>query len=117
MDALNRTAWRRAAARMGLALGADARNARMLADPWSRAAHCMVQGWRIRLSQPPTKERVRTRPRPTWEVWVGMEAQLIATKVGRVRHDAWRRWASARVISPRRYIPKSRRPWRGSRCP
>jgi len=60
-------AWERAAGEMVERLGADRRNARMLADPWSRAAHSMVQGWRIRLSRPPANERTRTRPRPTWK--------------------------------------------------
>lgn len=111
MIAEQQRAWQRAAREMVTRMGADRRNARMLADPWSRAAHSMVQGWRIRLSQPPAKERVRTRPRPTWGAWAGMEAQMIATKVGHSRRTAWHRWASARVTSPRRYIRKSKRRW------
>ena len=44
-------AWQKAAADLKTRLDADYRNHAMLCDPWARAAHSMVQGWRIIASQ------------------------------------------------------------------
>jgi len=111
MNAEQQQAWERAAGEMVERLGADRRNARMLADPWSRAAHSIVQGWRIRLSRPPANERTRTLPRPTWEAWARLERELLARRVTRATCTPWRRWASARVVPPRRYVRKCKRRW------
>ena len=48
-------AWRRTATQLIGRLRSDYRNGQILRDPWSRAAHYMVQGWCIRLSRPPAK--------------------------------------------------------------
>jgi hypothetical protein len=109
MDAHVERAWLRPAARMVQVFRADLRNARMLADPWSRAVHCMVNGWRIRLCHPPSGTRHGARWRPTWEVFVALAVKDVGMTARREMHDPWRRWASFRTTAPRRYIPKRKR--------
>ena len=50
-DHFDHDRWRRAAGGLKARLGTDYRNHRMLSDPWARAAHSMVQGWRNIASQ------------------------------------------------------------------
>ena len=55
MEATTNQAWQRSVSGLISRLCTDGHNAQLLGDPWSRAAHCMVQGWRIRMSRPPAK--------------------------------------------------------------
>ncbi|MEX0718368.1 MAG: hypothetical protein WD066_17365 [Planctomycetaceae bacterium] len=103
--------WRAAAGALVARLGVDYRNHRMLQDPWSRAAHSMVQGWRIRLSRPPAKGTGRRTPRPTWRVFARLAAGIAATRAHYARKSDWHLWANRRVTGGSRYIPKSRRTW------
>jgi hypothetical protein len=102
--------WRKAAGGLVARLGADYRNHRMLCDPWARAAHSMVQGWRIIASQgrlgyvPPTRKRSFT--------WKQSASRMKALLDGRLRsrlidQNSWQFWA--RQIRPPyvRYIRKS----------
>jgi hypothetical protein len=101
---------------MVTALGTDARNGRMLADPWSRAAHSMSQGWRIRLSQKPPGPR-RETPRPTWKVFARLGVGILKTKASHAARTDWHRWAAARVVNPRRYVSKRQRLQSAPQCP
>lgn len=110
MDAMTQT-WRRPAGQMIRNFGGDVWNGRTLTYPWSRAAHSMVNGWRIRLSRPPAKGNARVTPRPTWEVFARLAVGLVATKANHARRSDWHLWASRRVTAGSRYIPKSKRTW------
>jgi hypothetical protein len=103
--------WRTAAYDMANRLRADWYNGLMLACPWSRAAHSMVQGWRIRLSRPPAKGNARVTARPTWKVFARLAVGILATKANHAKRSDWHRWAAARVGGGSRYIPKSKRSW------
>ena len=103
--------WRAAAGDLAMRLRADRANGLKLADPWSRAADCMVVGWRIRLSQPPLKGNVRTAARPTWKVFARLAAGIAAKMANHARRSDWYLWATRRVASGIRYIPKSKRNW------
>ena len=111
MDANRMKLWRRAASRMASRLNADLYNARILRDPWSRAAHSMVQGWRIRLSRPPAKGNARVAPRPTWKVFAQRGVGILASKKNHARKSDWYLWASRRRAPGSRYIPKRDRSW------
>lgn len=91
-------------------LGVDWRNARILAHPWSRAAHSMVQGWRIRLSRPLAKGNARVTDRPTWQSFARLAVGIVAKMANRARQGDWHRWAKNRVSGGSRYIPKKDRP-------
>jgi hypothetical protein len=103
--------WRAAAADMVNRLGADRYNGLMLAHPWSRAAHSMVVGWRIRLSQPPAKGNARVVARPTWKVFARLAAKIAARTANRARKSDWYLWATRRVSGGHGYIRKSKRNW------
>jgi len=103
--------WRAAAVDMANRLRTDRYNGLMLAHPWSRAANSMVTGWRIRLSQPPAKGNARVTARPTWEVFARLAAKIAARKAHHARRSDWYLWATRRVASGIRYIPKSKRTW------
>jgi len=103
--------WRAAAADMVMRLRVDLRNAQMLARPWSRAAHSMVQGWRIRLSRPPAKGNARVTARPTWTVFARLAVGILATKANHAKRSDWHLWATRRVTAGSRYIRKSKRSW------
>jgi len=103
--------WRVAAADLLMRLRVDRYNGLMLAHPWSRAAHSMVAGWRIRLSQPPAKGNGRVTARPTWKVFARLAARIAAAMANHARRSDWRLWASRRVSGGSRYIPKSKRNW------
>lgn len=66
----NKSEWQKAVRRMANRLSTDARNHLVLANPWQRTAHSMVQAWRNRASQEqlqkPTRI-VRRRVPVTWE--------------------------------------------------
>lgn len=104
-------AWRPVIPQLVSRLRTDMRNALMLADPWSRAAHSMVQGWAIRLSRPPAQGNARRLARPTWATFARLAAAIAATKANHARESAWRLWASRRVSGGSRYIPKRDRHW------
>ena len=103
--------WRASAGDLAMRLRVDRANGLMLANPWSRAAHCMVAGWRIRLSQPPLKGTVRTAARPTWKVFARLAVRIVAGKAIHARRSDWHLWATRRVSGGIRYIPKSKRNW------
>jgi len=103
--------WRTAAADLVMRLSVDRYNGLMLAHPWSRAANSMVTGWRIRLSQPPLKGNARVAARPTWRVFARLAAKIAANMAKRARRSDWYLWATRRVASGIRYIPKSKRTW------
>ena len=103
--------WQRCANQLVNLLKADLRNGLMLKDPWSRAAHSMLNGWRIRLSRPPAKGNVKQTPRPTWLVFARLGVGILATKKNHANRNDWKLWASRRVTAGSRYIPKSKRNW------
>jgi hypothetical protein len=104
--------WSNAASGLKARLETDYRNHRMLCDPWSRAAHCMVQGWRNIASQ----GRLDHNPNPgrrntTWRAAaktmkasldVRMKSRLLDTRT-------WRFWANHLPRVHLRYIPKAKR--------
>ena len=105
--------WRNAAAGLTARLRADYRNHRMLSDPWARAAHCMVQGWRIVASQ----GRLDYVPQPrrkltTWkEAAYSMKCLLNTRRHQRLLDPTtWHFWAGHLPRVELRYIPKARRP-------
>jgi len=103
--------WRWPAGKLASRLRTDWRNARMLRDPWSRAAHSMVQGWRIRLSRPPANGDSPVAPRPTWKKFARLATGIAATRVSHARRTDWHLWATRRISGGSRYIPKARRKW------
>lgn len=103
--------WQRAASQMIRNFDGDVWNGRMLKNPWSRAAHSMVNGWRIRLSRPPAKGNARVTARPTWKVFARLAVGIVATKANHARRSDWHQWASRRVTAGSRYIPKNKRTW------
>ena len=103
--------WQKCAGRLDNLLNADMRNARILKDPWSRAAHTMVNGWRIRLSRPPAKGNVKVAPRPTWEVFASRGVGILSSKKYHAKQSDWKLWASRRMTAGSRYIPKTKRDW------
>ena len=103
--------WRAAAYDMANRLRADWYNGLMLVHPWSRAAHSMVVGWRIRLSQPPAKGNARVTARPTWRVFARLAVGILAAKARQARRSDWHWWAAYRVTAGSRYIPKGNRNW------
>jgi hypothetical protein len=111
MDANRMDAWQRAAGQMIRRWSADLYNGRMLREPWSRAAHTMVQGWRIRLSRPPAKGNARVAPRPTWKVFAQRGAGILASKRHHALRTDWHLWASRRRAPGSRYIPTRDRNW------
>jgi len=111
MDANEMDAWRRATGRLIGRWKTDLNNGRMLRDPWSRAAHSMVQAWRIRLSRPPAKGNARVAPRPTWKIFAQRGVGILASKKHHARKSDWQLWASRRRAPGSRYIPKRDRKW------
>lgn len=103
------TSWNRAAANLVARLGADKRNARILAAPWPRAAHSMVQGWGIRLSRPPATGKAQPAPRPTWRVFAQRATAVAQTRATHAQRSDWHLWATRRVSGGSRYIPKRNR--------
>jgi len=103
--------WRRVAGRLVSRLRVDWSNSLMLHAPWSRAAHYMVQGWRIRLSRPPAKGNAPVAPRPTWREFARRGAGILARTKHRANISDWHRWAKNRVTAGSRYIPKGKRKW------
>ena len=103
--------WRAAAYDMANRLRADWYNGLMLVHPWSRAAHSMVVGWRIRLSQPPAKGNARVTARPTWRVFARLAVGIAAVAANQARRSNWQWWAAYRVSGGIRYIPKRDRRW------
>jgi len=81
--------WRRSASNLAKRLHTDWRNSRILHDPWSRIAHSMVQGWRIRLSRPPAKGNARVTDRPTWQVFARLAVGIVAKTASRARQNDW----------------------------
>ncbi len=104
-------AWKARASELVSRLRTDHHNGLMLRDPWSRAAHCMVQGWRIRLSRPPAKGNARATPRPTWRVFARLAVGIAATRANHARRSDWHLWATRRVSAGSRYVPKRKRSW------
>ena len=107
----NTDIWRAAAARLAARLRADHRNGQILRAPWPRAAHFMVQGWRIRLSRPPAKGNARVARRPTWMEFARRGVGILAGKKYRAGKSDWHRWATNRTTAGSRYIPKGKRQW------
>jgi len=98
-------AWKKAASGLIRCLGADRYNDRMLGQPWSRSAHTMVQGWRIRLSRPPARGNAPVVKRPTWRVFARLAAGIAATMANHARRSDWHLWATRRISGGSRYIP------------
>jgi len=96
---------------MATRLRVDWYNGLMLAHPWSRAAHSMVQGWRIRLSRPPARVNTRMLNRPNWVTFARLAVGIVATKANHARMSDWHLWANRRVSPGSRYIPKRNRNW------
>ena len=111
MDTDTIQAWRRSAGALVSRLRTDRHNSQLLRDPWSRAAHSMVNGWRIRLSRPPAKGNARVAPRPTWKEFARRGVGILASKRHYARKSDWRRWAQNRTTAGSRYIPKRERQW------
>jgi hypothetical protein len=103
--------WRRMAPKLVGQLLADRRAATIARYPWPRAAHSMVQGWRIRLSRPPAKETAPVAGRATWKEFARWAAGVAATKASHARRSDWHLWATRRASGGSRYIPKGQRTW------
>ncbi len=112
------TPWAKAAAGLSARLGADRRNHRILADPWSRAAHCMVQCWRIIASQgrldyiPPSKRRANTWKDAASRMKVDLRSRM---RCRLMDTTTWAFWAAHVPKVTLRYIPKRNRPDRAVR--
>jgi len=106
--------WQKCATLLVWRLKTDRRNALILNDPWSRAIHSMVNGWRIRLSRPPAKGNTKESPRPTWLVFVRLGIGILLSKKSHARRSDWKLWATRRVSGGQRYIPKAKRIWQSS---
>jgi hypothetical protein len=101
--------WRRSASGLKARLDTDYRNHRMLCDPWSRAAHCMVQGWRNIASQGRLDHIPNPRRRiSTWrEAAMDMKASFYNRMKSRLLDTTtWKYWANHLPRVNRRYIPK-----------
>jgi len=96
--------WTKAAGSMLTRLKADLRNHQLLADPWSRAAHSMVQACRIRakrrcLAVPPS----RRLPCRDWkEAVCRMKASLDSRAKDQAMKGTWTYWAAHRPPLTRR---------------
>lgn len=102
--------WEKAARRMLSELKKDLRNHRMLADPWRRAIHSMLQSWRIQASQ--SRPRAVKTPRPCHD-WNDAIKRMRASLDARAREQAmrgtWEHWAAHRPPPTLRYIAKAKR--------
>lgn len=104
------TGWEQAIRRMRAGLAADSRNHRMLADPWERAIHSMVQSWRIRHSMGPGRRPKHPPVVPrSWEEFVRRATQKAGTKAGQPLPGTWEYWAKLRTHTLVRYVPKRNR--------
>jgi hypothetical protein len=101
--------WVQAAPDLVNRLRTDWRNAQMLNRPWSRAAHNMVNGWRIRLSRPPAKGSARAASAKTWSEFARRAVGVAASRANYARKSNWHRWAQYKVSAGSRYIPKAMR--------
>lgn len=104
--------WTKANAKLVAKLGADYRNHRILADPWSRVAHAMVQLWRNLASQGRLAYIPASQRRPaTWnEAAKRMKTVLYTRKQSRLLDQTtWRFWAAHLPPINLRYIPKLNR--------
>ncbi|NLW84467.1 MAG: hypothetical protein GXY41_08735 [Phycisphaerae bacterium] len=106
--------WQKSAAPLVSRLKTDRRNALILEDPWSRAIHSMVNGWRIRLSRPPAKGNAKESPRPTWLVFARRGVGILISKKNHANQSDWKLWATRRMTAGSRYIPKAKRSWQSS---
>ena len=102
--------WREAAVGLRARLYADYRNHAMLYDPWARAAHSMVQGWRIIASQ----GRLDYVPQPrrrtnTWKEAAHTMKHLLNTRRRQRLLDSttWRFWANHLPQVHLRYVRKA----------
>ena len=105
----NKNAWQKAAPRLTSLLATDWHNGQILSRPWSRAAHSMVQGWRIRMSRPPASGTAKAATNVTWKELVRSAVGVLACKVSRTKQSGWQRWAAYRMSDGSRYIPKAKR--------
>lgn len=96
--------WKQSVALMVGTANADLRNAQILGNPWTRAAHAMVVGWQIRLSQPEPAGR-REIHRQTWAHFATRAVKIRRAMASRATADPWRVWAGRRVRQPIRYVP------------
>ncbi len=99
--------WARAIRRLRSRLDTDFRNHRMLADPWGRATHSMVQSWRIRHSMGPGRgpKHPPVVPR-SWEEFARQAALRASAGAARPLPGTWAHWAKLRTHTLVRYIPK-----------
>jgi|GEM_PF-3367983 len=103
------TTWAKAAGQLKARLDTDYRNHQRLAAPWARAAHSMVQGWRIIVSQGRLDYVLSDRRRPrTWhEATHAMKASLDRRERERlVNPMTWTFWAGHLPNVRLRYVPK-----------
>ena len=108
----NAGVWRKAAAGLRARLDIDYRNHAMLCDPWARAAHCMVQGWRNIASQ--GRLDYVPQPRRRLNTWNETAQSMKASLDGRARtrlldNTTWRFWANHLPRVNLRYVRKSLR--------
>ena len=103
--------WRRQAGQLASRLKTDWKNGLMLRSRWPRAAHSMVQGWRIRISRPPAKGTQIAPPKETWKQFARSAMSVAATRASHAKRSDWHLWATRRVSGGSRYIPKAKRTW------
>ncbi|GAB6188153.1 hypothetical protein [Thermopirellula anaerolimosa] len=112
MPTTRASTWAKAAGKLKACLDVDYRNHQMQAAPWGRAAHSMVQSWRIiasqgRLDYVPSDRR---KPRTWHEAAQAMKASLYARKRERLLDPlTWRFWADHLPNVRLRYVPKRMR--------
>jgi hypothetical protein len=102
--------WVRTATQMKQRFDLDHRHQLTAINPWKRAAHSMVQAWRIRSSQ---KQLHRSSSRRTPQSWIEAARRMKVSLDSRAKDQAmqgsWEYWASHRPPVTSRYIRKSRR--------
>ncbi len=100
--------WKREISCLLICLKVDARNHRMLAEPWQRAAMCMASAWRNRASQPNRPRRPAATPPESWQAFVSRATTATKVQANRPRSESWEAWARARVQMTNRYHAKDR---------
>ncbi len=106
------TTWNQKARNLCNRIGADYRNHRMLADPWSNRAHIIVQSWRNIASQGRLNPNLQPKTNvTTWKQSAErMRMRIHSRRRSRMLDKStWRYWASHLPQVNLRYIPKRKR--------
>jgi hypothetical protein len=101
--------WTTAAQHLLARFKADLRNHQILGDPWLRAASCMLNAWRIRLSQ--SRRPKLNKPTSIATTWFEAARRMKASLHTRARDQrlkgTWEYWARHRPPIWNRYLKKA----------